>query len=92
MAILNIPVRATCAGAFAAAIVITPVVGISAGAGADFRTVADPCTQVNTSGSVSLQCGSQRVIDSGRYSGGCTTPYGTYQNCIVQLGPPGARR
>ena len=27
------------------------------------------------------------------YGGGCTTPYGTYQNCIVQQGiPPASRR
>ena len=78
--------RVACAGAFAAAIIIAPVVGISAGPGADSRTVADPCTQVNTNGSVSLQCGGapQGV---GGYSGGCTTPYGTYQNCMLRQGP-----
>jgi hypothetical protein len=91
MAIGSIPVRAACIGAFAAAVVIAPVVGIIAGSGADVRTVADPCTQVSTGGSVSLQCGTQPIGPSPNYTGGCATPYGTYQNCIVQLRPRGMR-
>lgn len=96
MAIVKIPLlRVACAGAFAAAIIIAPVVGISAGAGAGSRSVADPsssgsgggCTQVNTNGSFSLQCGvggPQGVGGYGGYGGACTTPYGTYQNCVDQ--------
>jgi hypothetical protein len=75
-----------CAGAFATAITIAPVVGISAGPLAGSRAVADPCTQVNTNGSVSLQCGVGGTQGVGGYGGGCVTPYGTYQNCIVQQG------
>jgi hypothetical protein len=103
MAIVKNPLlRLGCAGAFAAAIIIAPVVGISAGPGAGSRTVADPCTQANTNGSVSLQCGGagQSVLAPGAGGippyggGGCVTPYGTYQNCIVQQGlfPPASRR
>jgi hypothetical protein len=92
MAIVKNPViRVAFAGAFAAAIVIAPVVGISASPGAGSRTVADSCTQVKTNGSVSLACGvvgTPGVGSYGGYSGGCTTPYGTYQNCIVQQGMP----
>ena len=73
----------------AAAILIAPVVGISAGPGADSRTVAAPCTQVNSNGSVSLQCGGAppNVGSSGSFSNSCVNAYGTYQNCIVQQGP-----
>jgi hypothetical protein len=91
MAILHASGRAACVVALAAAIVIAPIVGMGAGAGG-FRVVADPCTQVSSNGSVSLQCGSQSVGSSGGYRSGCTNAYGTYQNCIVQLGPPGSRR
>ena len=83
----NSVMRVACAGAFAAAIIIAPVVGIiSTEPSADSRTVADPCTQVNTNGSVSLQCGSAPPSVGGS-SGGCITPYGTYQNCMIQRGP-----
>jgi hypothetical protein len=96
MAIVKNPLpRVACAGAFAAPIVIAPVVGISAGLGAGSRTVADPCTQVNTNGSASLQCGTVGTPGVGGYGGfggGCSTPYGTYQNCIVQQGIPRASR
>jgi hypothetical protein len=91
MAIYNIAVRAGGAGAFAAVIVAALVVAIFAGSGADVRTVADPCPQINTSGSVSLQCGTRPGGPPGPYSGGCTTQYGTYQNCIIQLRPRGSR-
>jgi hypothetical protein len=96
MAIVKNPLlRVACAGAFAAAIIIAAAVAISAGAGAGSRTVADPsssgggggCTQVNTNGSFSLQCGvggPQGVGGYGGYGTGCRTPYGTYQNCEVQ--------
>ena len=79
----NRVLRAACAGAFAAAIIIAPVVGISAGPLAGSRAVADPCTQVKTNGSVSLQCGVGGTHGAGGY-GGCVTQYGTYQNCNVQ--------
>jgi hypothetical protein len=76
-------IRVACAGAFAAAIIIAPVVGISAGPLAGSRTVADPCTQVNTNGSISLQCGVGGTQGVGGY-GGCVNQYGTYQNCSAQ--------
>jgi len=51
-------------------------------------------------GAVTGAGGGQSVVAPGAggippYSGGeCTTPYGTYQNCIVQQGiiPPASRR
>ena len=49
--------RVASAGAFAVAVVIAPVVEISAGPLAGSGTVADPCSQVNTNGSASLYCG-----------------------------------
>jgi hypothetical protein len=79
--------RVACAGAFAAAIIIAPVVGVSAGPLAGSRTVAAPCTQVNMNGSNSLQCGVSGTLGGyGGYGGygGCVTQYGTYQNCIAQ--------
>jgi hypothetical protein len=81
--------RVACAGAFAAAIIIAPVVGISAGSGGDSRTVAAPCAQVNTNGSVSLQCGGAppNVGSSGSFSNNCVNAYGTYQNCVTQQSP-----
>jgi hypothetical protein len=86
--------RVACAGAFAAAIIIAPVAGISAGPLAGSRAVADPCTQVNTNGSVSLQCGVVGGTQGAGGYGGCVTQYGTYQNCNVQEGifPPASRR
>jgi len=88
-------VRGAYAAAFAAAVVVAPAAGLSVTA--QSRTVADPCTQVNTNGSVALQCGAGAtpgIGGYGGYGGGCTTPYGTYQNCIVQQGgfPPASRR
>jgi hypothetical protein len=81
--------RMVCAGALAAAIIIAPVVGVSAGLGSDSRTVAAPCTQVNTNGSVSLQCGGAppNVGNSGSFSNSCVNAFGTYQNCMSQEGP-----
>jgi hypothetical protein len=81
----NSVLRVACAGAFAAAIIIAPVVGISAGPLAGSRTVADVCTQVNTKGSVSLQCGVGGTQGVGGYGGGCVTQYGTYQNCQERI-------
>ena len=81
------------AGAFAAAIIIAPVVVTAAGPSAASRNVADVCTQTNTNGSVALQCGfggAPGVGGYGGYGGGCVTPYGTYQNCLVQEGLPRA--
>jgi hypothetical protein len=80
--------RVACAGAFGAAIIIAPVVGISAGPLAGSSTVAAPCTQVNMNGSISLQCGVSGTQGYGGYGGygGCVTQYGTYQNCIAQRG------
>jgi hypothetical protein len=74
--------RVACAGAFGAAIIIAPVVGVSAGPLAGSRTLADPCTQVNINGSVSLQCGVGGTPGVGGYGGGCVNQYGTYQNCM----------
>ena len=91
MAIVEIPVRAVCAGAFAAAIVIAPVVWIAADPGAHSRSVADVCSQVSTNGSVSLQCGTPPVGGPPGYTGGCVNAYGQYQNCIVHLLPPSMR-
>jgi hypothetical protein len=68
---------------------------------------ADPANNCQSSGGVTV-CAQGDVTGAGGgspsavapgggippYSGGqCTTPYGTYQNCIVQQGfPPASRR
>ena len=83
----NSVLRVACTGAFVAATIIAPVVEIiSTEPGADSRTVADPCMQVHTNGSVSLQCGGTPPSVGGS-SGSCITPYGTYQNCNIQQAP-----
>jgi hypothetical protein len=82
--------RAACAGAFAAAIIIAPAVGMSAAPSSGSRTIADVCSQVTTNGSVALQCGVTGPQGGGNYTGGCVTQYGTYQNCLVQEGLPRA--
>ncbi len=91
--IKNSVLRVASAGALAVAIIIAPVVEISAGPSAGPGTVADPCSQVNTNGSASLYCGVGGTPGVGGY-GGCVTQYGTYQNCIIQQGiiPPASRR
>jgi len=94
MAINYISVRANWVRAFVAAIVIAPAVAVAAHPRADVDVLAQPCTQVSTNGSVSLQCGtpSGGYGGPGDFSGGCMNAYGTYQNCVAQLGPPGTRR
>jgi hypothetical protein len=89
--------RVVCAGAFGAAIIAAPVLGASLHPSAGSTTLADVCAQTTTNGSTSVQCGfggspgaSGFPGFGGNLNSGCLTPYGTYQNCLVQEGLPRA--
>jgi hypothetical protein len=76
------------AGAAAAAIAAAP----AASADPMSCVSAGGATQCQTPGNVQINATppvqTAGAFGYGGYGGGCTTPYGTYQNCVVQQGIP----